>query len=170
VDLSAAKTGQATDRPGDRGVGVEAGQGELLVGYERIRGELKDLGYRVSGATIRRILKRAGLGPAPRRANDRWRDFIRAHATGTLACDFFSVDIVLLLRRLYVFFVIEVGTRVVHVLGVTANPDGAWVAQRARNLLIDLGDRAEKFRFLVRDRDTKFTRVFDEVMAPTAHA
>jgi putative transposase len=76
-------------------------------GYERIRGELKNLGYKVSGATIRRILKRAGLGPAPRRANDRWRDFIRAHAAGTLARDFFSVDTVLL-RRLYIFFVIEV--------------------------------------------------------------
>jgi transposase InsO family protein len=133
-------------------------------GYERIRGELKNLGYGVSGATVRRILKRAGLGPAPRRADDRWRDFIRAHAAGTLACDFLSVDTVLL-RRLYVFFVIEVGTRFVHVLGVTANPDGAWVAQQARNLLIDLGDRAGKFRFLVRDRDAKFTRVFDDVMA-----
>jgi putative transposase len=132
-------------------------------GYERIRGELKNLGYRVSGATIRRILKRAGLGPAPRRGNDRWRDFIRAHAAGTLACDFFSVDTVLL-RRLYVFFVIEVGTRFVHVLGVTANPDGAWVAQQTRNLLISLENRAGEFRFLVRDRDAKFTRVFDDVM------
>jgi putative transposase len=133
-------------------------------GYERIRGELKNLGYKVSSATIRRILKRAGLGPAPRRANDRWRDFIRAHAAGTLACDFFSVDTVLL-RRLYVFFVIEVGARFVHVLGVTANPDGGWVAQQARNLLIELGERAGEFRFLVRDRDAKFTRVFDDVMA-----
>ncbi|MFL6052040.1 MAG: integrase core domain-containing protein [Actinoallomurus sp.] len=132
-------------------------------GYERIRGEPKNIGYKVSGATIRRILKRAGLGPAPRRADDRWRDFIRAHAAGTLACDFFSVDTVLL-RRLYVFFVIEVGTRFVHVLGVTASPDGAWVAQQARNLLTDLGDRAGRFRFLVRDRDAKFTRVFDEAM------
>src|SRR4051794_2193021 len=98
-------------------------------GYERIRGELKNLGYAISGATIRRILKRAGLGPAPRRADDRWRDFIRAHAAGTLACDFFSVDTVLL-RRLYVFFVVEVGTRFVHVLGVTASPDGAWSPSR----------------------------------------
>jgi putative transposase len=101
-------------------------------GYERIRGELKHLGYQVSGSTIRRILKRAGLGPAPRRADDRWRNFIRAHAASTLACDFFCVDTVTL-RRFYVFFVVEVGTRFVHVLGVTANPDGAWVAQQARN-------------------------------------
>lgn len=133
-------------------------------GSERIRGELKNLGYTVGGATIRRILKRAGLGPAPRRGNDRWRDFIRAHAAGTLACDFFSVDTVLL-RRLYVFFVIEVGTRFVHVLGATASPNGACVAQQGRNLLIDPADRASGFRFLVRDRDAKFTRVFDDVMA-----
>jgi hypothetical protein len=89
-------------------------------------------------------MKRAGLGPAPWRADDRWRDFIRANAASTLACDFFSVDTVLL-RRLYVFFVVEVGTRFVHVLGVTANPDGAWVAQQARNLLIDLGDGRGRF-------------------------
>ncbi|MEU1393898.1 MULTISPECIES: integrase core domain-containing protein [unclassified Nonomuraea] len=131
-------------------------------GYERIRGELRHLGHRVSGATIRRILKRARLGPAPRRANDRWRDFLRAHATSTLACDFFTVDMVTL-RRLYIFFVVEVGTRFVHVLGVTAHPDGAWVAQQARNLLAGLKDHAGAFRFPVRDRDTKFTSGFDAV-------
>ncbi|HEV7933793.1 MAG TPA: integrase core domain-containing protein [Actinomadura sp.] len=155
-------------RPAHISLGTSSSCVPLELGTEGIRGELKNLGYSASGATIRRILKRAGLGPAPRRSNERWRDFIRAHAAGTLACDFFPVDIVTL-RRLYVFFVVvvvvEVGTRLVHVLGVTARPDGGWVAQQARNLLIDVGDRAGEVRFLIRDRDAKFRRVFGDVVA-----
>jgi hypothetical protein len=106
---------------------------------------------------VRRVLKRPRIPPAPQRNRSAWRQFLRAQASTMLACDFFHVDCSVTLRRVYVFFVIEVGTRHVRVLGVTGRPDGAWTVPQARNLLMDLGERAARFRFLIRDRAGQFT-------------
>jgi len=131
-------------------------------GYLRIHGELAGLGYKLAPSTVWQILKDAGVDPAPRRSGQTWRAFLAGQATTILATDFFHVDTVLL-RRLYVLFFIEHGTRRVHLAGITAHPAGAWVTQQARNLLMNLEGHADSFKFLIRDRDAKFIAAFDAV-------
>jgi putative transposase len=122
--------GAAADRP--------PSQGEPRWGYQRIQGELRRLGIQVSASAIRATLRRHDLDPAPRRTGTSWQAFLRQQAASIVACDFFTVDTIWL-QRLYVLFFIELGTRRVHLAGLTANPDGGWVAQEARNLMLLLG-------------------------------
>jgi putative transposase len=132
-------------------------------GYQRIQGELAGLGHRVSASSIRRVLRAHGLHPAPTRSTSTtWRAFLRAQAAGLLACDFFTVDTVWL-TRLYVLFFIELDTRRVHLAGITTHPIGPWVTQQARDLVMTIEDQGRQVTRLIRDRDAKFTGLFDEV-------
>jgi hypothetical protein len=128
-------------------------------GCVRICGELRKLGIRVGATTIRTLLRRHGLGPAPRRSGPSWTQFLKAQAEGIVACDFFTVETIWL-KTLHVLFFIQLSTRQVVAVGVTAHPDSAWVAQQARNATMDLDDRQLSTRFLLRDHDAKFTRVW----------
>jgi transposase InsO family protein len=131
-------------------------------GYRRIQGELFGLGIKLAASTVWSILKEAGMEPAPNRMDASWGEFLRQQAAGILECDFLTVD-TLFFKRFYVLFFIELAMRRVRLAGITTNPDGRWVAQQARNLLMQLDDEGVHPRFLIRDRDSKFTREFDEV-------
>jgi putative transposase len=131
-------------------------------GYRRIQGELVGLGIKLAASTVWAILKEAEIEPAPSRLETSWAEFLRQQAASIIECDFLTVD-TLFLKRFYVLFFIELATRRVRLAGITTNPDGRWVTQQARNLLMQLEDEGVRPRFLIRDRDSKFTRQFDEV-------
>ncbi|MGO8873577.1 MAG: integrase core domain-containing protein [Acidimicrobiales bacterium] len=131
-------------------------------GYRRIQGELSTMGILLAPSSVWDILRRHGFDPSPGRRGPTWGEFLKVHAATMLAGDFFTIGTVLL-RRLYVLFFIELDTRKVFVTGVTAHPTGAWVLQQARNLSLELAERAQSLKFLIRDRDAKFTSSFDEV-------
>jgi putative transposase len=133
-------------------------------GHRRICGELRKLGFMVSATSVRRLLARAGLEPAPRRGGPSWREFLQSQASSIIACDFLTVETILL-RRLYVLFFISHGTRRVWLAGCTRNPTGEWVTQQARNLGLDFSESG--MRFLIRDRDSKYSAPFDEVFRST---
>jgi len=156
------RSGRPPIDPEVRALIVRLGKENPRWGYLRIQGELVDLDISVSATTVRRVLQRAGLDPTGGRYPLSWRDFVRAQARSVLATDFLTIDTVFL-RRLYVLFFIEVDTRRVHLAGVTSHPTGAWVTQQARNLVMTLGETLSDRRFLIRDRDSKFTGLFDEV-------
>ncbi len=131
-------------------------------GYQRIVGELAGVGVCVSATTVAKILRQAGVPPAGTRVQLSWRKFVRAHAASIIACDFFTVE-TLGLGRLYVLFFLELGSRRVHLAGCTANPDGRWAVQQARQCAWSLCERTTPIRFLIHDRDSKFSRAFDDV-------
>ena len=165
ANTRAREAGAPVDRRQTRELVLRLARENPRWGYQRIAGELNKLGLAVSPSTVRRLLRAPSLGPAPRRSGPSWREFLRAQAASVVACDFFCVETALL-RRYYVLFFIELQTRRVHLAGVTANPDGRWVTQQARNLSLD--GALDDASFLIRDRDTKFVAGFDEVFRTTA--
>jgi len=136
-------------------------------GLGRILGEFKKLGIRkISKSTVRNILKEHGFDPGPKRGKGTWDDFIRIHTHTLWSCDFFSKKVWTLggLVEYFVLFFVQPGTRKVHIAGMTANPDGAWMAQQARNVCMFFDELPEPPRYLISDRDTKFTKQFQDIL------
>jgi putative transposase len=158
------KTGQPATRRNIRGLALRLARENPEWGYRRIHGELAGLGVRVAASTVWEILKNAGIEPAPRRTGPAWSQFLRSQAEAILACDFFTVDLPGGTQAC-VLAVIEHATRRIRILGVTPHPTGAWTAQQARNLIMDLSEQAHQVKFMIRDRGSNFTATFDAVLA-----
>jgi transposase InsO family protein len=156
------RPGRPSTAPAIRKVVIRVATDNPTWGHRRVQGELVKLGHPIAAATVWQILHDAGIDPAPRRKGPTWKQFLTAQARGILAVDFVHVDTVLL-RRIYALIIIEHGTRRVHLAGITANPDGAWTTQAARNILMDLGQLTTSIKFLLRDRAGQFTDSFDAV-------
>jgi transposase len=158
------KTGRPATRQNIKALVLRLARENPEWGYRRIHGELAGLAVRVSASTVWEILKTNGIDPAPRRTGPAWSQFLRSQAEAILACDFFTVDL-LDGTQAYVLAVIEHATRRIRILGVTLHPTGAWTAQQARNLLMDLGGQAHRVKFMIRDRGSNFTAAFDAILA-----
>jgi transposase len=158
------RTGRPATRRNIRALVLRLARENPEWGYRRIRGELAGLGVPVAASTVWEILKNAGIEPAPRRTGPTWSQFLRSQAEAILACDLFTADLVDGTQA-YVLAVIEHATRRIRILGVTQHPTGAWTAQQARNLLMDLGEQAHRVKFMIRDRGSNFTSAFDAILA-----
>ena len=162
LDLSPQEAGQAATQSSLGTTILRLARENPHWGYKRIAGELKGVGVAVSATSVRKVLLEAGVRPAPERAPSSWRAFLRAQAASVLACAFLTVGTVFL-QRIYVLFFISLATRRIEYIACSSNPDGRWTTQHARNLVMQLGEE-QPFRFLIHDRDTKFSHAFDEVL------
>ncbi len=158
------KTGRPATRRDIRALVLRLARENPEWGYRRIHGELAGLGIKVAASTVWEILKTNGIDPARHRTGPTWPQFLRSQADAILASDFFAVDL-LDGTQAYVLAVIEHATRRIRILGVTPHPTGEWTAQQARNLLMDLGEQADRVKFMIRDRGSNFTAAFDAVLA-----
>ena len=159
-----ARTGRPATRRNIKALVLRLARENPGWGYRRIHGEMAGLGVKVAASTVWEILRASGIDPAPRRTGPTWSRFLHSQADAILACDFFTADL-LDGTRAYVLAVIEHATRRIRILGVTLHPTGQWTAQQARNFLMDLGEQADRFKFMIRDRGSNFTTAFDAVLA-----